>query len=153
MRVYGLLISLILSLIAGCATSPPPRPQDGSAAPRDSARPTAPAKVAVQPPRSEAARVLLTRADAAPSPSQAIGLLERAIRIEPREPLLWTRLSAAHLAEGNLGNAMQHARKAIALAAANSLKATRAWLQLADVLEASGDVNEASSLRRRYDSF
>jgi len=80
-------------------------------------------------------------------------LLERAIRIDPREALLWIRLSRAHLAQGHTQAASQHARKAIALAGSDAVKTGQAWLQLADVLEAQGERQQAASLRRRYTRY
>ena len=80
-------------------------------------------------------------------------LLERAIRIDPREALLWIRLSRAHLVQGHTQAASQHARKAIALAGSDAVKTGQAWLQMADVLEAQGERQQAASLRRRYARF
>ena len=80
----------------------------------------------------------------------AIVSLERAIRITPRNSELWTELAAAHLAQDQLAVAIQHARKAIALAGNNSALAQKAWLTLADIREAEGRINEAKSIRRRY---
>jgi cytochrome c-type biogenesis protein CcmH/NrfG len=77
-------------------------------------------------------------------------LLERAVRIEPREALLWIRLSRAHLAQGEMRAAFQHARKAIALAGSDSSKFSAAWLQLANVFTAQGKNAEAQQIRRRF---
>jgi Tfp pilus assembly protein PilF len=83
-------------------------------------------------------------------PNTAIVLLERAIRIEPREALLWVRLSEVHLSQRDDVTAFQHARKAIALAGSDSNKAAAAWLQLAKVYEAQGKTREARQIRQRY---
>ncbi len=112
-----------------------------------------PAKVTPTPPKNSAAKLLLAQADTAitrQAPDQAIVLLERAIRIDPREALLWMRLSRAHLMQGHTTAASQHARKAIALAGSDSVKTGQAWLQMAEVLEAQGERQQAASLRRRY---
>ena len=90
----------------------------------------------IAPPRSSAAQTLLARANTAlrdDAPATAIVLLERAVRIEPREAQLWMRLSEAHLDKGETKIALQHARKAIALAGTDRNKQTGAWLQLASV--------------------
>ena len=63
---------------------------------------------------------------------------------------MWIRLSRAHLAQGHTQAASQHARKAIALAGSDAVKTGQAWLQMADVLEAQGERQQAASLRRRY---
>jgi tetratricopeptide (TPR) repeat protein len=83
-------------------------------------------------------------------PNTAIVLLERAIRIEPREASLWIRLSEVHLSQRDDVTAFQHARKAIALAGSDSNKAAAAWLQLAKVYEAQGKTREARQIRQRY---
>ena len=119
-------------------------------------KPVAPpkrAKIQPAPPKNSAAKILLPQADTAltqQAPAQAIVLLERAIRIDPREALLWIRLSKAHLAQGHSTVASQHARKAIALAGSDAVKTGQAWLQMADVLDAQGERKQAASLRRRY---
>ena len=107
----------------------------------------------IAPPRSSAAQTLLARANTAlrdDAPATAIVLLERAVRIEPREAQLWMRLSKAHLDKGETQIALQHARKAIALAGTDRNKQTSAWLQLANVYEAQGRESDALSIRRRY---
>ena len=107
----------------------------------------------IAPPRSSAAQTLLARANTAlrdDAPATAIVLLERAVRIEPREAQLWMRLSKAHLDKGETQIALQHARKAIALAGTDRNKQTGAWLQLANVYEAQGRESDALSIRRRY---
>ena len=108
----------------------------------------------IAPPRSSAAQTLLARANTAlrdNAPATAILLLERAVRIEPREAQLWMRLSKAHLDKGETQIALQHARKAIALAGTDRNKQTGAWLQLANVYEAQGRDSDALSIRQRYE--
>jgi tetratricopeptide (TPR) repeat protein len=83
----------------------------------------------------------------------AIAYLERAVRIEPRNAELWIALSDAHLAAANLAAATQHARKAIALAGADERLVRQAWLQLADIREAQGNLSEARAIRSRYQSM
>jgi Tfp pilus assembly protein PilF len=59
-------------------------------------------------------------------------------------------LSKAHLDKGETQIALQHARKAIALAGTDRNKQTGAWLQLANVYEAQGRDSDALSIRQRY---
>ena len=132
--------------LAACASAPTPNPAP-------SAKATAPAverrKPAPPKTNTDATFALLSEADnalGAAQPKRAILLLERAVRI---------RLSRAHLATDNLNAAMQHARKAIALAdiaVGIRIDAARAkaWLQYAEVLEYRGQKKEADSIRRRY---
>ena len=141
--------------LAACASAPTPNPAP-------SAKATAPAVERRQPAppktNTDATFALLSEADnalGAAQPKRAILLLERAVRIEPRNFELWIRLSRAHLATDNLNAAMQHARKAIALAdiaVGIRIDAARAkaWLQYAEVLEQRGQTQEADSIRRRY---
>lgn len=84
--------------------------------------------------------------------STAIVLLERAVRIAPRDAKLWIRLSDSHLLAGSTNAAEQHARKAIALAGDNPLLNRQAWLQLAKVLDTAGQTSDARSIRSRYGS-
>ena len=114
---------------------------------------TRPGQTKPAPPKSSAAQTLLAQANtalASNEPRTAVVLLERAVRIEPREALLWIRLSKAHLQQGDTQVAFQHARKAIALAGSDSRKQTAAWLQLADVYQAQGRRSDAKNIRQRY---
>lgn len=152
----------LLALTTACATSPfPPVVEDVSGQAPIDRTPTGetvatetPGNVA--PSRTDGAtRTLLASAEAATDEDDhgtAIALLERAIRISPRDAQLWIRLSDSHLAAGNTAAARQHARKAIALAENNPQMTRAAWLQLADVLEAEGKSTEAGSIRNRYRS-
>ena len=141
--------------LAACASAPTPNqaPSAKATAPVVERRQPAPPKT-----NTDATFALLSKADTAlgaAQPKRAILLLERAVRIEPRNFELWIRLSRAHLATDNMNAAMQHARKAIALAdvAVGVTTATaqaKAWLQYAEVLEYRGQKQEAASIRRRY---
>ena len=141
--------------IAACASAPTPNPAPSAKAPAPAVERRQPA-----PPKTntDATFALLSEADIAldaAQPKRAILLLERAVRIEPRNFELWIRLSRAHLATDNMNAALQHARKAIALAdvAVGVTTATaqaKAWLQYAQVLEYRGQKQEAASIRRRY---
>lgn len=141
--------------LAACASAPTPNQAPSAKAPAPAVERRQPA-----PPKTntDATFALLSEADnalGAAQPKRAILLLERAVRIEPRNFELWIRLSRAHLATDNMNAAMQHARKAIALAdvAVGVTTATaqaKAWLQYAQVLEYRGQKQEAASIRRRY---
>lgn len=85
----------------------------------------------------------------------AMVLLERAIRIEPRNPSPWIDLGHLHLQSGALGRAEQSARKALALAddsTPSGLRAVRAsWLLIADIRDRQERTVEAASIRARWD--
>ncbi len=82
----------------------------------------------------------------------AVTYLERAVRIDPRNAALWIELSGAHLADGDMTAANQHVRKAIALAGNDPVLTRQAWLQLANIREAEGNLSEAKAIRKRYAS-
>ncbi len=149
---------LVTFLLAGCVSTGGNVPVSDSGKP-DPSGPTAddnadePPQRVITPPRSSGAQTLLAQANNAldnQRPNTAIVLLERAIRIEPREASLWVRLSEVHLSQRDDVTAFQHARKAIALAGSDSNKAAAAWLQLAKVYEAQGKTREARQIRQRY---
>lgn len=157
-RTYTGLTALLL---AGCVSTSGNVPVSeagktstpGAAAPAaktESPRPTAPT---VAPPRSSGAQTLLAQANRAIAeqrPNTAVVLLERAIRIEPREAALWIKLSQVHLSKNETLIAFQHARKAVALAGSDLEKSAAAWLQLAEVYQAQGKTSEANQIRQRY---
>ena len=164
-RTIGLLLAA--SLISGCASTGQQGPvivEDNSRkAPPAASKPAVVKAVVKETPKiipkpvtqsqNGATQTLLARANealASQQPETAIMLLERAVRIEPREALLWIRLSRAHLAQGEMRAAFQHARKAIALAGNDSSKFSAAWLQLANVFNAQGKNAEAQQIRRRF---
>lgn len=149
-----LYTTFCLLFLSACAsnTQPPPVVEQSSEAPIERSQPTnAETTTAKQP--NAATRALLAQADAASNNADheaAVLYLERAIRLEPRSTELWTKLARAHLADGNLDAARQHARKAIALAQGNYAAERGAWLTFADIQEASGMQNEARDIRRRF---
>ncbi|MFT7654384.1 MAG: Flp pilus assembly protein TadD [Limisphaerales bacterium] len=158
MTTKNLLACSLLCLTA-CSThppAPPPVTEAGSQAPIERSSPIEQDVEARPAPTTKAATAtLLARAKRAVDDQQAataITYLERAIRLEPRNPELWTALAQAHLANGSLVSANQYARKAIALSASDPSQHRLAWLQLADIKDAEGQDAEARSIRRRYSS-
>ena len=160
---------LVVFVLVGCASTTVQKPRPGASTQdrsssgqsdrplpqkrENEAKPKAPT---IAPPRNSGAQTLLARANtalASEQPATAVLLLERAVRIEPREALLWIRLSQAHLGQGDSRTAFQHARKAIALAGSETNKRTAAWLQLANVYEAQGKDGEAKQIRNRYGRY
>ena len=149
---------VVLLVLGACASSPTPPPvvEGTGSAPieRDSVSQPGAGDSSTTAPQTTAATATLLAAAATASEAQnyndAISYLERAVRIEPRNPKLWIELSDAHLASGNTNAANQHVRKAIALAGNDGELTRQAWLQLADVREAEGNLSEAKAIRRRY---
>lgn len=148
----------ICLLVTGCATpGTPPIIEDAGQAPieREGAEDDATEAADAAPQTASATLALVNEAQAASAANNhanAVAYLERAVRIEPRNARLWIELSSAHLANGNVNAAHQHARKAIALAGQDSALNRQAWLAFADVREAQGNSAEADAIRRRYRS-
>lgn len=82
----------------------------------------------------------------------AIGYVERAIRLDPRDADLWLELAGLQLAAGRAPAAEQLAHKAIALAADGGTQ-RRGWLLAADAVEAQGDSAEAERIRARWRTY
>ncbi|MGQ0594479.1 MAG: tetratricopeptide repeat protein [Gammaproteobacteria bacterium] len=98
----------LLASLAGGPVSAPPTPNHSSHA--------------AEPAAGPAPMVLLTRAQAlanAGKSEEAAATLERAIRIEPRNPWLWHRLAVLRLQEGQHSLAIELAKKSNVLARGN----------------------------------
>jgi Tfp pilus assembly protein PilF len=99
-------------------------PQQGGGGEESAPRP-APA----ERPRNAAAASLQSTADqqrARGEPEKAVATLERALRIDPKDPLLWLDLAEIRLEQGDRAQAVQLARRAETLAAPGSAAAARA---------------------------
>ncbi len=79
--------------------------------------------------------------------------LERALRIEPDNPLLWVELGRVQLGEGNPAQADGMGRKALALATGDPAAQASAWRLIADSLHARGRTAEALEAEQRAGSL
>jgi Flp pilus assembly protein TadD len=79
----------------------------------------------------------------------AAATVERALRIEPDNPLLWTELGRIRLGENDPGQAEAMGRKALALATGDPAAQSSAWHLIADSLRARGRNGEAADAERR----
>ncbi len=79
----------------------------------------------------------------------ATATVERALRIEPDNPLLWIELGQVHLTEGNAPQADSMGRKALALATGDPSAQAAAWHLIAEALRARGRNQEASEAEQR----
>ncbi len=155
-------------LLAACATTPVPSTGGGNqqgeqqddrhgeaqagnrsgepeyGTPRDTPSPEVPTLALLQ--QSE-------RAAEAGNVDEAIGYVERAIRLSPRDPALWLRLAELQLSAGRDSPAIQMAHKAIALSGSRPDIQRDAWLVVADALESQGDTEEAASIRQRWRTY
>lgn len=77
-------------------------------------------------------------------PEQAAGVLERALRIEPRNYFVWSALGQAYLAEKNYVQAESVALKSNALARGNVYVALENWKTIAGARRARSDADGAA---------
>jgi uncharacterized protein HemY len=149
-------------LVAGCATSrvssePPtsspsaqPLPQ---ASPQPLPSPTPPPPPAVRENRlSPATSSLVTQARAQVARGDlpaASSTLDRALRIEPNNPLLWIELGKLRLVESDAHQAEICGRKALALASGDRRSQSQAGRLLADALRAQQRNQEAREVEKQ----
>jgi Tfp pilus assembly protein PilF len=130
-------LCLLMALLAGCATPPGPE-----------TRPEPPPPAVMAPKENIAIAGLMESAraeSAAGNLSGAAAALERALRIEPRNPRLWHELARVRVKQG------QHAQAESVAARSNSWagddKALRAenWRLIAESRRARGDSEGAKA--------
>ena len=115
-------------------TAPTPFPQPSTPAPPR------------EPILSPAARALVAQAQtqlAGKNYPVAAASIERALRIEPGNGLLWVELGKVRMAEGNYQQAENFGRKAIALTGNAPNAQSAAWRLVADAYRARGKTSEA----------
>jgi tetratricopeptide (TPR) repeat protein len=146
-------------LLSGCpapAPRPSPLPSPVPGPPAAGAAPSVPAPGAPAPrppPRenhlSPATRSLVAQARTLSAHGDfdgASSTLERALRIEPNNPLLWIELGRLRLAENDAHQAVGCGRKALALASGDPATQRQAGRLLADALRAEGHNQEAREI-------
>lgn len=109
------------------APAPAPVPTPEAPVTPSPAPPSAPVRVV--PPVSPASQALLNESrshSAAGRYPQAAASIERAIRIEPRQPVLWLELGNIRLKEGDYAQAESLGRKALSLSAGDAALSARA---------------------------
>lgn len=112
----------------------------------------APSKRREQPQASSAVVALLETAReqaANGQDEQAAANLERALRIEPKNPWLWHRLGVLRLQQGNYQAAIDLANKSNALATGNRRLMAGNWELLARAFSAQGREAEAERAREK----
>jgi tetratricopeptide (TPR) repeat protein len=83
----------------------------------------------------------------------AAGSIERALRIEPNNPLLWIELGRVRQAEGNYAQAENLGRKALSLATGDPRAQSSAWYLIADSLRARGHAPQARDAEDRAEAL
>jgi Flp pilus assembly protein TadD len=153
----------LVVILAACRSlfSPerPPNPPTGSATPEAPAN-AAPSPAVPAPTRQyrlgSAASALVTQAHvraAAGDFPAATATLERALRIEPENPLAWIELGRVQLAAGNAAQADNMGHKALGLAAGDPNAQAAAWRLIADSLRVRGRNQEASMASARAETL
>lgn len=137
-----------MALLAGCATAPEP-PKEPAPAPAPEAQQLpAPPPERVPPPRAETTAVAglmeSARADtAAGRLPNAAATLERALRIEPRNPRLWQELARVRLQQGQYAQAENVAVRSNSWAGDDKALRAENWRLIAESRTARGDTEGA----------
>jgi uncharacterized protein HemY len=134
-------------------TAPPPAAPAPSPTPPP---PTPPSARPVPPPRenrlSPATRSLVNQAHTLLARGDIDGAsttLDRALRIEPSNPLLWIEIGRVRMVEGDAHQAESCARKALALGSGDHAAQNQAGHLLVDALRAQGRNPEAHEVENR----
>jgi hypothetical protein len=140
------------------SASPSPQPQSSGSLPPSPAPPPAPPVAPALPPPSRenhlspATHSLVTQARTQISHGDLDGAsatLDRALRIEPNNPLLWIERGRLRLAESDPHQSEGCGRKALALASGDRGTQAQAGRLLADALRAQGRNPEAIEVERQ----
>ena len=166
------LVAVGAAFLAACVSGPPvhgPAPAPGGgepptgtarsapSVPVQPAPPAAPPAPAYTPPPKQfhlgaPATALVQQAHAQAKSGdfgQASATVERAMRIEPDNPLLWIELGRMRLGGGDAQQADAMGRKALSLAGGDGVAQASAWRLIADSLHAQGRTEEAVEAEQR----
>lgn len=164
-------IVLTMALLGACAvpqpyeaprTPPPAEPgapvetQPGSPPSTVDEPQPLPAPASREPVLGPASRALVDQARiqlAAKNYAVAAGSIERALRIEPDNALLWIELAKVRQAEGNYIQAENLARKAISMSIQAPRAQSQAWQLVADTYRARGKNIEAQEAEAKAKSL
>ena len=171
MKPLSLLVIAML-LLGACSTPPirstpqtqpaspatPATPSDGVVAPQVVAPPAEP--LPAPPTRSftlgTAATALVNQAHAQLAGNNfmlAAATIERALRIEPNNPLLWLEYAQVRYSEHNYSQAESMARKALMLANGDARAQGNAWRMIATTLRARERTTEAQQADMKADAL
>ncbi|NNJ95125.1 MAG: tetratricopeptide repeat protein [Halobacteria archaeon] len=169
-RAIALLATTLAVFLQGCATPTyyPPRPGDqappvieqGTGVPVEERmpppviRPTVPTPVQppVDRPQPPAVVALLDTAEQQANTGDleaAAASLERAIRIDPRNPALWYHLATVRLSQGEARAAEQLAVKSNSLSTGNKSQQARNWELIARARRAQNDTAGAKEAEQK----
>ena len=135
---------ILLAFMAGCATPPPSTPPQPEAPPQEIPPVTTPTPA--PPPSVSREHVAVAgliesaRADAAVGKlSTAAAAIERALRIEPRNPRLWQELARVRLQQRQFAQVESTAARSNSLAGGDNALRAENWRLIAQAREARGD--------------
>ncbi len=148
------LLVIGLLLLTGCAVSPqPPEEQPGfELEPATTDQP----QIRPSPHTSKAALALLAKARQAANEGQlsvAEAQLERALRIEPQNAVLWHYMAKLRLHQGQLSQAAGLAAKSNSLDQGDSLLQADNWRIIAHARYQKGDKAGAEAAQRRAEQL
>jgi Flp pilus assembly protein TadD len=157
-----------ISTLAACSVPRPYEPPPGQPTPAPGGTPTETQPAPTTPPVEEptplpppvireptlgaASRALVGQAQtqlASKNYPVAAASIERALRIEPDNPLLWIELGKVRQAEGNYQQAENMGRKAQSMAVNAPRTQAAAWTLIADSLRARGKNTQAREAEMR----
>jgi len=122
----------VAAILGGCATVQPPAPVSEPV--------PAPAPAAQTGTAAVASLVTSARADAAAGRLvQAAASLERALRIEPRNPHLWQELARVRMKQGDYAQVESVAARSNSWAGGDNRLRAENWRLIAQAREARGD--------------
>ena len=134
------LIALLAIAVAACATVRQPEP----GGPFPEPAPPSPAPAARTENLAIAGLLDGARADAAAGRlANAAASLERALRIEPRNPRLWQELARVRLKQGEYAQVESVAARSNSWAGADNTLRAENWRLIAESREARGDADGA----------
>lgn len=154
----ALSLTLVLALIAGCATVPPPPPAPPPPPPRDrvaelrTAALASPSAVEIAPLQNPSVDYLLgeiAKAESTNDTKSVEQYLEQALQIEPENPRLWQLKAEALLRAERYLDAEKLAMKSYELGSRIGQWCMRNWLTIAESRDALGDANTSVAARER----
>jgi len=156
----GRFAVLLLAFLAGCATvdrldeAPPAQP------PSEPSVAQPPAVVPAPPPAQVSQNIAVARlAEGARAEStqgehaKAAASLERALRIEPRNPRLWQELARVRLQQRQFAQAESVAARSNSWAGSDASLRAENWRIIAEAREARGDASGARAARESADKL
>lgn len=157
-RIAPTRAAILLLVLGGCATVPPPEPGPPPAPARDrvaelrSAATATRSAVEIAPLQNPAVDLLIESAaasEAAGDHARALAQIEEALTIEPENPSLWQLKAEALLRQGEFLDAEKLAMKSYDLGSRIGEWCMRNWLLIAETRDALGDGSTSEAARTR----